>query len=151
MKLHAYPLLLTLALPGLFACGKAEAASETASSEKAAPEKAAPVSPLVGTWTLDLEGTTATLPVAARAEAAAMLAGMSTEVVFAEDNTVVGKATMEFMGEVVSEEFSGTWALDGEALTATITQGGVERTRTGTLSGGKLTLHDDPVSVVLKR
>lgn len=150
MKLHTYSLLLTLALPCLFACGKAEAASE-APSKAAAEAQTDPVSPLVGTWTLDVEGTLATFPEEAHQQVAALLADAKAKVTFDEDSTVVGSMTMNFMGEVTTEEFSGTWDLEGADLTTTITQDGEETVKAGKLEGDSLTLLDDFGSMVFKR
>ena len=127
--------LLVLALPFLFSCGgEAKAAS-----------------PVIGSWTLDVEATTAAMPEEQQAMAGQMLGAMKVNVTFAEDNTVTG--SMEMMGN--TDNMKGTWSADGNKITTKVTSDSKpeEETTVLTLDGEKLTLpgEDGGPNMVLKK
>lgn len=116
------PALLLLALPFLFSCGgEAKAAS-----------------PVIGTWTLDVEGSVAGMTEDEKAMLGEMLKQMKFSITFAEDNTING--ALEVMG--TTDNIKGTWSSDGNAITATTTSDSKpeEIVQALTLDGEKLTL-----------
>ena len=145
MKLHATPLLLALALPGLTSCGK---------TAEGAAGQTDPVSPIVGTWTLDAEATAAAAGPDQAAQAAEMLSGTSVSVAFTEDGNLTGSMTMTVFDKATTVEFGGTWTLEGETVTMTTTTVGTEgseEVKQGTLDGDRLHVEDKLMPMVLKR